>query len=394
MVENLKEQEHFFIKRAKEDNLLDTVVRRWLHYSAEQLTLPPEYNFNNLESPEQKTGIDVLEYTVPLAENSFVTRAVEYIPHNLIERNPNSLLPNETLVIIGGGTSPGPGTNVSLALRTERALIDQVNQGKPVPNIKKMIVLSHPSGSAFSSPEIIPANTFKETSRFAQKVLEAIKVDLKKMCILGYSNGGALAVQLAARIDSPIDLYLVDPTGLVNHPLKELGFHFSIGDYLGSMKRFSRKKVPFWKRPYLSAENWIKAWADYDGNPSVFKIIRDIFQPQKRTRPFSKAYGISDPYIPGPNFQEAHTFTIENVQNKIMGSVTLFPLQGSNTVGPVKASFWTQHLFPHARLRSTYPIPDAESHSSFITDPEGVKTVAKAMSNNILALQATNRKNK
>ena len=96
MLTDIERQEHYFIKQAEKDNLLDTTVRRWLHYDAKQLTLAPEYNFNDLQHPEKKTGIDVLEYTVPVLENSYVTRVIEYLPQNLINVNQNSHLPDET----------------------------------------------------------------------------------------------------------------------------------------------------------------------------------------------------------------------------------------------------------------------------------------------------------
>lgn len=128
--------EHFFKQRLENNEIVDEKITRSLSYDPEKL---------GLEKKEQR--IDILEHTIPLEQNTAILRIAEYHPVSLDQFvDPNQ--PEITMIIIGGGASPGVGTNIKLAVEAEQELIKQAQAGRKIPRITRILIAPNPSGSA------------------------------------------------------------------------------------------------------------------------------------------------------------------------------------------------------------------------------------------------------
>ena len=225
-------------------------------------------------------------------------RIAEYSPQKLLEVADDSKS-GVTLIIFGGGASQAPGTNIKLAAEAEQSLRQVYDRGQPIPNIKRILIVSNPSGSTREENHL-DKDDFSTSAKLVSQALAKLRVDEQKdTVVMGFSAGGNLALQLASKFEedrqttpneASTNLVLIETTGTVKNSPSRMTFEFLIGDMLRNYKRYRAQKAE--KSGAKAREDYRIGWATMDGVPTWRDIFREVMAPHARHQKYAQAFGL------------------------------------------------------------------------------------------------------
>ncbi len=358
MVEKAQE-EHFFRKKIEDDDIQDDVVIRTKSYDRTSLGLS--------EGSEQ---VSIKEFTIPLEQNTVVLRLAEMsVPDEIIDKDK----PGRTLVIVGGGTSPGPGTNVKLGVE----LIEKLKSKKQKTDIHRIIFVSNPAGAPREKIHIDHDN-LQHSADLAAQALKKVGIDSRNnLLFMGFSAGGALSLELVALLEkkaedhtSPPDLILIEPAGTFNADEKIMENEFWFGSAKGILRRTQGK--PLRERARELWKESQNSWATIDGVPSFVALVKEVFTgAQKRHLEYAEAYGMSAknlaPVITDVSIM-AKDFTKDD-RDTLTGNVLIIEYGGSKIVHTPATRLNSGEIsFPHAKSVRGVTLEGTESHSFLMAD--------------------------
>lgn len=357
MVETFK-AEHFFQGKLAEGKILDDVIVRTKSYDRKSLDLT------------EGDPVVITEYTVPLEQNTFVMRVAEMTPPpELIDETK----PHRTLVIIGGGASPGPGTNLKLGVE----LIQKLQSKDQKTDINRILFVSNPSGAPRETQHVDKEN-LQHSANLVTQCLKQLRIDSKSnLLFMGFSAGGALSLETAALFEKEDtesklgsrDLILIEPVATVDYDPKIMGKEFFIGNALAILKR--SKGLPIGERLKRLWKESQNSWATLDGVPSFSALIKDAMQGKKRHLGYAEAYGMSHKKMAtviGDVHLLANDFTKED-RKVITGNVLIIENGGSKVVNqPATRLNSGETTFPHAKSTKGVILEDVWSHSFTMAD--------------------------
>lgn len=337
------------------------------------------YTRESLGMYESGPPIEIIPHQIPVKEKKAIIEIAEYIPHKLIEQNKSKGL-QKTLIIFGGGASPGLGTNIKLAPLIEEALIKQLKNG-PVPNISKILIAPNPSGA--------PKDKSLEDKDDLSMSAELIREGLGKMgvtfandtILMGYSAGGNLALHLAALFDKErkdkeeidqekqgsTDLILIEATGTMEYSKKRMAWEFVIGDSLKNFRNYLQYMDVF-EALAKAREDYRIGWASRDGVPSWGRIVKEIIFAHPEIRLLIKQSNIENKANMAANLGILGAFNTKKITDDITGNVLMVRFSGSKMIGNTTTHLWQEKLFSKAKSRATYPLKGITHHGAFMTD--------------------------
>jgi len=298
---------------------------------------------------ERKNGATEIickEVTIPIFDKTgeYVIRALRYdLPQNEIDPNK----PHHSLIVMGGGASDAVG-NIAMVGRIEDAL-KPIKDDLPF-SFDRIIVVPHIAGSPRTEGknDVAKKETFTGTAGILQKALEDSELNIvskQGLGILGYSNGGAQAVELAAKYGSDCKyLFLAEPSGMAEQ--KNLAFEFSIGTIIAAFKKYREKGLSLTNS--ISETLWETrvAWGGVEGVPSIIDMAKDSFQKRNsQSEKLAEAYGFKqEQATTGPNISPAMIDSTKNARGEVMGEVIISPITLAKVVNIITG-----------RLKDKYP---------------------------------------
>jgi len=364
-------QEHYFSQKTKADQILDTTEVRSKSYLPEEIGLPQDWL-------DQR--IDILEHTVPVEQNTALIRIAEYSPTKLLEVA-DQTAPGITLIIFGGGASQAPGTNVKLAVEAEKSLRQLYDQGQSIPNIKRILVVSNPSGAP-KEKQHLDQDNLSTSAQLVNSALTQLRIDDQKgTIVMGFSAGGNLAIEYASLIEkqkvdnhrqnpAQTDLVLIEPTGTVENNPGRMGYEFLIGDMMRNFNNYRSQGLGIRESWARAKQDYRVGWATLDGVPSWKAIAKEIFAPHARHEKYAQAFGLEKLAPQAANLGILSQANASQAIENIKGNVLTVQMSGSGMIDHPIRTMWQDNQFKQAKSRAGITI-DAPSHGSVMVDRSG-----------------------